>query len=232
MVDIEKQEAEAAVPLPSKEVKPNGAGGGHKPPASILGIADEDGPKKDHPNIDGRDSVFTNLKEHMLDPDDDQPPTEELLVSVPIRKPSKKEFVRAHPSYRFTALIWEDDSSRDTYYIHPCVRQAFLEAEGCKKVHLALLCTRRGTLFFWPVTTSTMGDWQQTAMVALEKAQDYWVKILSDMELGGYRVLRATADYGEPNWHDYSLEELLEIAFRGRVIKDLDHPIARAALGR
>ena len=140
--------------------------------------------------------------------------------------------MRAHKSHRFAALVWEDDDTGDTYYIHPDIRSVFLEAEGYRKVYLALMCTRRGTLFFWPVTTATMGDWQRSAMKALETAEDQWVKIIADMELRAYRVLRALADYGEPDWGHFSLAELLEIAFHGRVIRDLDNKIVRDALGR
>jgi hypothetical protein len=201
-----------------ENVKPNGAS------SPSIFVSEE-------PEEPARESVFADLKEHLLDQDDTEPVTEELLVTVPIRKPSKKDFVRAHKSHRFVALVWEDEDT-GMHYIHPNVRQAFLEAEGYRKVLLALMCTRRGTLFFWPVTTSQQGDWQRSAIKALETAEEQWVKIIADMELRAYRLLKAIADYGDPDWKEYSLEELLEIAFRGRVIRDLDNKIARDALGR
>jgi hypothetical protein len=181
-------------------------------------------------NGKARPSVFADLSEHILDMDEDVA-ADELLTIVPIRKPSKKDFIRSHPKHRFNAVIYEIDESREIFYVHPRLRKILTEEEGARTVHLALCTTRWGNLFFWPVTTTTMGSWHASAMTALEKGETRWVKIKSDMELRGYRTSVARADYGEPRWGDHTLEELLEIAFRGRVLDNPDHKVVRHALG-
>jgi hypothetical protein len=35
----------------------------------------------------------------------------------------------------------------------------------------------------------------------------------------------------EPEWPETSFEELMQIAFRGRIINSLDHPVIRQLLG-
>ena len=71
---------------PKAEAKPNGAldsgDGGKVPPTFVADASDEEPPR--------RENVFSDLKEHMLDLDDTEPVTEELLTTVPIRKPSKR----------------------------------------------------------------------------------------------------------------------------------------------
>jgi hypothetical protein len=58
------------------------------------------------------------------------------------------------------------------------------------------------------------------------------VKVQSDRGLSGYRVFVAEGHIPEPKWPDKTIEELLEVAFRDRVVKSMDHPIVRKYLGR
>jgi hypothetical protein len=176
-------------------------------------------------------SVFADLSEHIIDLEGEDDVAEELLTVVPIRRPSKKHFLRAHPSHRFVAMVYEEPDTNETYYVHPRVRHLLTEEEGAKRVYLALCTTKRKTLFFWPITTTSVGQWHATAVAALDAATKRWVKVISDRELGGYRVRPARADYGEPDWGDHSLEHLLDLAFRGRVILDQEHKVLKDALG-
>ena len=53
-----------------------------------------------------------------------------------------------------------------------------------------------------------------------------------DMALAGYRLMKAKGDLGEPEWPTLSLSELLDVAFKDRVIGSEDHPIFNKLLGR
>ena len=46
-----------------------------------------------------------------------------------------------------------------------------------------------------------------------------------------YETFEASADLAEPEWPDLPLSEILEIAFRGKYIKDWDHPALRRLRG-
>ena len=52
------------------------------------------------------------------------------------------------------------------------------------------------------------------------------------MALGGYRIMKAKGDLGEPEWPSLSFNELLDVAFKDRVISSEDHPIFNKLLGR
>jgi hypothetical protein len=69
-------------------------------------------------------------------------------------------------------------------------------------------------------------------MVARDHAKTTWVKVQSDRSLSGYRVFAAEGNIPEPKWPDETIEALLEVAFRDRIIKSTDHPIVRKYLGR
>ena len=76
--------------------------------------------------------------------------------------------------------------------------------------------------FIWPVA---LGDgsgrrnaWHDTAREASELAKREWIKLVSDMAGGCYRIYRAKGALRNPVFPEKNLEELLRIAFRGRVI--------------
>ena len=51
------------------------------------------------------------------------------------------------------------------------------------------------------------------------------------MYRGGYDVFEATGQLPPPQWPTESFEDLLEIAFRGRLITDENHPLVQQLLG-
>jgi hypothetical protein len=49
--------------------------------------------------------------------------------------------------------------------------------------------------------------------------------------MGSYRVKVAKASWPEPEWRAESFQEILEIAFKDRIIRDRNHPVAKQLLG-
>jgi hypothetical protein len=73
--------------------------------------------------------------------------------------------------------------------------------------------------------------WNQSAMIAAERARQCWVRVTSDRHLGAYELFEAPADLPEPEWPDISFQEIFDIAFRGRQIEDIDHPVLKQLRG-
>ena len=121
-----------------------------------------------------------------------------------------------------------------TYLVAPEAREIPLIA-GVKAMLLVTAVTQRGQPLIWPIalgdSTGRRNAWHETAREAAEKAKMEWIKIVSDMPSGCYRIFRALGNLPDPTWPDKSLEELLRIAFRDRIIDDQDHPEVRQALG-
>jgi len=57
------------------------------------------------------------------------------------------------------------------------------------------------------------------------------VKVIADTSLGGYETFIANANLTEPVWPPYDFQQLLNVAFRGRYIQSIDHPIIQRLLG-
>ena len=75
-------------------------------------------------------------------------------------------------------------------------------------------------------------DWNRVAREAAEIAMSRWIKLTANRSLGTYDVSEAAADLPEPHWPTESMEQLLEVAFRGKIIDSLEHPIVLQLQGR
>ncbi len=58
-----------------------------------------------------------------------------------------------------------------------------------------------------------------------------WVRVTSNMALGAYEISEAIKGYPEPVWPDISLQEILKIAFRDRIVADADHALLQRLRG-
>jgi hypothetical protein len=161
--------------------------------------------------------------------------TREILSHVPTRKPNKYDFVRVHPDpeMSLTTAVFEDKEERETFFVAPSMRDT-LWGE-IKPVLLSTFITRQGVVGIWPLALPADGgrrcEWHETARDAAELAKKTWVRLAADMSLGAYRIYQAEGALSEPTWPDRSLNELLEIAFRDRIIDREDHPIVRRLRG-
>ncbi len=100
-------------------------------------------------------------------------------------------------------------------------------------LHLAI--NRQGVHFLWPVPAPDPNgrqlDWHATHRTAAETAKTRWLQMIPDMSIGSYRLKVAKATWPEPEWRPESFNEILEIAFRDRIIRDRNHPVAKQLLG-
>jgi hypothetical protein len=80
--------------------------------------------------------------------------------------------------------------------------------------------------------------WLDSARGAAERAIDKWISVRSDQTLGAYTVVIAVDndDFNPPEWpvkHGIPLtkNQLLSLAFKERLIMDLEHPVVRKLRG-
>lgn len=157
------------------------------------------------------------------------------LLTVPVRKPDRQWFIRIHPdeSRRLSTAVLEDKTERETYLVD---RSLFgqLPGEIVGKV-LFTAITRQGVVFLWPVklprSEGRHDEWNRSAMEATELGMKNWIRVAANMSLGAYEVFEATADLPDPVWPEIEFEKILEIAFRDKFIRTIDHPVLRRLRG-
>ena len=157
------------------------------------------------------------------------------LLTVPVRKPTRQEFVRVHPdpTYRMQVGLIELRDEGEVYVVERDICPE-LPGEVVPKVLLTAM-TRQGVVFLWPIRLpgedGRLDLWNRSALDAADLATKQWVKVVSDRALGAYSVFEATGNLPEPEWPEVSFEELVRVAFKGRVISALDHRVLRRLRG-
>ncbi|MCC6750425.1 MAG: hypothetical protein IT371_22365, partial [Deltaproteobacteria bacterium] len=159
------------------------------------------------------------------------------LLNVPVRKPDRQWFVRVRPgeSWRLPTAVVELREDREVYLVDPAVAMQ-LPGE-IKRVVLYTAMTRQGVLFLWPVKLPDeqrrADAWSESAHKAAALAEQRWIRLAANMSLGAYDVLQATSDaIPEPEWPgDKTFGDLLQIAFKERFIRSVDHEVVRQLLG-
>ena len=147
------------------------------------------------------------------------------LTTVPVRKPSKTQWVRAHPEKKMdTVLLKYGESGEDLFLVEPELQ---VEVEQLAKAYrLVLAIDRQGDPFFWPIALpddTRPLNWHLTAMEAAENAELEWTRIQANMNLGAYQIFAAEGNLEDPEWPELSMNELLDIAFKQKIIDRPDH---------
>ena len=157
------------------------------------------------------------------------------ITTIPVRKPARQEFVRVHPdlAYRVDTGVVELKAENETYVVALDLWPEVSSELILKR--LLLTMTRQGVLILWPIRLpgpdGRIDPWNQSAMVAADRASQCWVKVVSDRHLGAYELFEAPADLPEPEWPDITPQEVVDIAFRGRQIDDINHPVLKQLRG-
>jgi hypothetical protein len=159
------------------------------------------------------------------------------LVTCPVRKPNKQEFVRVHPGveYQLRAHILELKEERETYLVMPTVAAA-LPGET-RMVNLRLSVSRQGAVFLWPVPEPGLDgretDWGRSARAATSCGETKWVRVISNMSQGAYDLFAAPGALGTPTWPNKAMRDILAVAFgESFIIRDAGHPVVKRLLGR
>jgi hypothetical protein len=158
-----------------------------------------------------------------------------LLTTVPVRKPNPQDFVRVHsdPEYRATLAIIELKEDRETYLVPPPIARELPGEFVMATIFTAI--NRQGVVFLWPVrlpaSDGRVLEWHRSAAEAAELAMRRWLRIKANMSLGAYEMFEAASTIPEPEWPELSLQELLRIGFRDRLVDRLDHAVVKRLRG-
>ncbi len=159
-----------------------------------------------------------------------------LLTNVLVGKPKKAQFFRTHISedMTFPAMILEIKEARESYVVVPEVVQEVSELVRPVMLHAAI--DRQNNVSLIPVPLpgedGTRNPWHESLAQAVEHAKLKWIRITANMHAGGYDVYEAEGELPEPEWPAHDIDALVQVAFRGKIITSLDHPIVQSLLGK
>jgi hypothetical protein len=160
-----------------------------------------------------------------------------VITLVPNRKPNKSEWFQVRPgdAWRLQTAVVELEKGveRSTYLVAPSL---WADLSGEIAPALLLTCVNRANdLFLWriklPGSDGRSNTWTDSALQIAKAAETTWCRMVSDMANGIYTHYEPTGELPDPRWPELSFNEILKLAFRGRMIDSLDHPIIRELRG-
>ncbi len=153
---------------------------------------------------------------------------------VKVRKPRAQEFVRVHSSeeYQIVIYILELEEDGNTYLIESDMKDYLAGEIGLRKLVTAI--SRDNEIFLWPLKLGQNGkynSWNTSALEAAERAKEKWTRLSSNQQEGLYDTHTAIGSLPEPRWPNMQFNEILDIAFRNKIINTLDHPVIKKLKG-
>jgi len=158
------------------------------------------------------------------------------LITIPVKKPSRQDFIRVHPSaaFRLPVAIIELKDDRETFLVLPDIAREIPGEYTTVTMHTCI--NRQGVVFLWPVrlpgSDGRQLEWHRSAAEAAEMAMKRWIRVQANMSLGAYEVYEASSTIPEPAWPtDLTFTQMLTIAFKGRLVDSFDHPVLKRLRG-
>jgi hypothetical protein len=157
------------------------------------------------------------------------------LLTVPVRKPDRQSFFRVHPNpeFRLEVGVVEFKAEGEIYLVDPVILPDLSGEVSARVLFTAI--TRQGVLFLWPARLPNpdgrRDEWSRSALEGANMGTVHWIRIVANMGLGAYEVFEATGNLPEPEWPDVTFPRLLELAFRDKFIRSVDHPAVKRLRG-
>jgi len=146
--------------------------------------------------------------------------------TIVARKPNKFEWItsRRDPEYHFTAKVYDHKPTGKVYLVHPTI-QAEIANELTTRLIVPCI-TRTEVLFLWPVPLPTEREnaWTTSALDAMRRAMDGWVRLVPNLPAMSYDVQAPFVELPAPTWPDMTIEQMISAAFTHYTIDSLDHP--------
>jgi hypothetical protein len=160
-----------------------------------------------------------------------------LVKTIPVRKPSRESYVRTHPdpAYQLETAVLELKEDRELFLVARPLRSLLATEPTFSMRWLVTSITRQGVLFLWPLRLpgpdGRIDAWSASAREAAREAQEQWVRVVANTDLGAYEINVASAQVAEPKWPDLTFQEIIKIAFRDKMISDWNHPTLQRLRG-
>jgi hypothetical protein len=170
---------------------------------------------------------------------------ETLLTALPLPKISHaNDFVRLHPSEEdywspelcFVPVPIKGEKREMLHLIDEEIAVQYLPSNKIKRQRMALASKPHDVFFLCLVPSQNLENtWNSTGLLACEKAKTQWVQATSRKAEGveGYKIeyARDLDAFPDPKWPSRTLEELIEVTFRGATIESHDHPALLRLIG-
>jgi hypothetical protein len=168
------------------------------------------------------------------------------IDKIPVGRRGDQEWIRIHDDQSYTRNVALIDykvadgkkvKGKDFFLVVPKLRSSLVGEFHIYTLFLGI--TRQNVLFMWPIRLpgedGTDNDWWVSAREHAQFAKNKWIRVISNTALGAYEKYPRGKDWDhiKPEWPEPLLpfEKLLRVAFKDKIIEDMDHPLVKELRG-
>jgi hypothetical protein len=147
---------------------------------------------------------------------------------IRVGRPDDQDFFRVHdaPDYVLDTYLLFMKADREYYFVDAALWGNPLVFKELKLYRVYYFVHLSGALGLWPVplpdADGNQNSWHQSAMVVAEQAKSGWLRLQSGS--GGYLTLPGHEITEAPVWPAMDFQEVVRVAFRAKIVTDLEHP--------
>jgi hypothetical protein len=167
-----------------------------------------------------------------IDPRNETIAVKREIINISVRKPSKFEPFRTHPTLRINVMLCMPKKGAhegEVFLVATTTRD--LLVQHVVSATLFFLMTAEGAPLVAPVPFPEEGGKEHAAhssfRIIAARAEKQWCLAIYKKPTSSYELGTQDTDFGEPVWPDLTLAEVLEKAFRDCYIKDRTHPFVK-----
>ena len=187
-------------------------------------------------SLDGEYDPLALENQRLSQEELNRPAVKPALLSISVRTPRPLEFIRVHPDpeYRLgpvNIIVLH----REFYLVDPRLKSELRPREySIAQIFLMVNSLEVPALWVAKIQSATgrTYDWYTSALDCAEYAMTRWGQLEADHDLGMYKFIPAEEDLGEPEFPDKSMQELIRLGFKHRIVDSLDHLVMKQLRGR
>lgn len=159
------------------------------------------------------------------------------VMRIQVGKPNQNSFFRVSndPEMFLETYLVRLKERNENYIVSPDLWEQLLMEPTFKPYRIVVGVTRQGTPFLWPLKLpgpdGKLDDWSQAALEIAEISKTHWTRMISNMEAGSYEAFHPANCQIQPVWPNKTLQELVDLGFKGRIITNMDHAVLRELRG-
>ena len=156
-----------------------------------------------------------------------------LRTTVLFGKPPHDRFIRFRPAAECSYPAFLLKSGRESYLVDPQLQPIL--GNFLRSAVIRLAVDTKGEPFLVPVllpdSRHRLHPWNVSRNRAVRVGESQWVKLIPNLARAEYEVFGAATELSPPSWPEEPIEELVFLAFDGRVLRDAGDPVLDQFLG-
>jgi hypothetical protein len=147
--------------------------------------------------------------------------------TVLVMKPKSLQPVYIHPHWKMGLyLLPAEFGKRDAHLVLPKVAQRC--PKQCRWYMARAYADQNGNFYLWPIPlenkTGKPNTFVESALRQIDLSIGKWCHFETNMDIKVYEAHAMIDQPPAPNWPDGGIENLVKLAFRDRIIRDINHP--------